>query len=337
MRQWSSESVFHGFFELEHSRSPSSPNQEGASERSYGDLHSIQLVRQGIQSLDSLYLHIQHHQSLASVALQLRDALVTAQGFWCKSIPVMEQYQLIHPFTSWFTRSPAASFIDISNKDPLALLLLAHMYGIVITLALAMPAIDYPFFASVRVGGVMAIWAIMERETSCEPHLDIMRFPLLAAEAYQAARANPAEVRESPAAGMYKGSSCSAFGTLARPDEDWTILSDPLERRRIQNRLSQRNTRKRCPLPTSYSSSSLHHAEMFLLRHEKAAGGSAEFNCFDSTQTLINILLSVSIPRFCDLAQTRQATTTRVSLLMTCAVELFFFFISLQLPPWNTG
>lgn len=258
MRQWSSKSVFRGFFELERQGARSSPKQDWSSGRSYVNLHRIRLMRQGLQSLDSLYLHIQHRHGLASAVLQLRNALVTAQSFWCRSIPVMEQYQLIHPFTSWFTRSPAASFIDISNKDPLALLLLAHMYGVVITVALAMPAIDYPFFASVRVAGVMAIQAIMEQYPNCKPHLDMMRFPLHAAEAYEAPRINPAEVNEPPTAGVDKGSSCSAFSALARPDEDWTLLSDPLERRRIQNRLSQRNNRKRCPLPTDYSKSSSH-------------------------------------------------------------------------------
>lgn len=36
----------------------------------------------------------------------------------------------------------------------------------------------------------------------------------------------------------------SAFSSSAHPDEDWTKISDLVERRRIQNRIAQRTYRK---------------------------------------------------------------------------------------------
>ena len=74
---------------------------------------------------------------------------------------------------------------------------------------------------------------------------------------YQYATAAPTTTR-------YSGTS-SAFSASANPNEDWTKISDLAERRRIQNRIAQRNYRKKlkkrledlvsCPCyRTSYSS-----------------------------------------------------------------------------------
>ena len=51
-----------------------------------------------------------------------------------------------------------------------------------------------------------------------------------------------------PTTHRYSGTS-SAFSASANPNEDWTKISDLAERRRIQNRIAQRNYREYPPTP----------------------------------------------------------------------------------------
>ncbi|KAJ4415303.1 hypothetical protein N0V82_007402 [Gnomoniopsis sp. IMI 355080] len=78
---------------------------------------------------------------------------------------------------------------------------------------------------------------------SSDPHQMFPVGPL--AHSYQhqyngwtAPHAQPISVRQYP-------STSSAFSASAHPDEDWTKVSDLAERRRIQNRIAQRNYRKK--------------------------------------------------------------------------------------------
>lgn len=200
MRTWSKESVFCGLFEYdlrynagEIEITPPNRQLDRPEENKNRHAFARELFDEGINAINRLTTCFQNDQNIAAVTRQLRDVLTVAHERHQMNIPAKEQYRLIYPFTAWFTKNSAASFIDLSKRDPLLFLFLAHMYAAVITLAVALPKIDYPFLASMRVKGILEISKNMEREswfTCVVCHAfhsfdQMMRFPLRAVEIYQ--------------------------------------------------------------------------------------------------------------------------------------------------------
>lgn len=199
MRTWSKESVFCGLFEYdlrynvgEIAMIPPPDQSIRPEENKNRHAFARELFDEGINAMNRLTMCFRNNQSIAAVTRQLRDVLTVAHERRQTDIPAKEQYRLIYPFTAWFTKNSAASFIDLSKRDPLLFLFLAHMYAVVITLAVALPEIDYPFFASMRLKGILEINKNMEREswfTCAACHAfhsfdQMMRFPLRTVEVY---------------------------------------------------------------------------------------------------------------------------------------------------------
>lgn len=199
MQPWSGESPFHHLFDydslyLNHvplvrpiqiSQEPKGSNNRTACART--------LCTEGIGALNRLACCFEDIQHLNLAIRQLRDTVRLVQRRLGTKISSKDQYRLIYPVSAWFTKNETSSLIDLSNKNPHVLVFLLYLYAVVVTLAVALPSVDLPFFALLRIRGIFEMRIVLSKEDGflcgrCEAHHtcgQLMAFPLNSVYIYQ--------------------------------------------------------------------------------------------------------------------------------------------------------
>jgi hypothetical protein len=197
MKPWLKRSAFRRIFTYE-PLYPETEEQAASSPPETGDLeHRFTLVKtllaEGVNSVNGLAFCFQGDRDLSAVLRQLRDVMRVVHERLGSDIPIEDQYRLIYPFTAWFAKNPAASYVSLSKKNPFLLVFLLHMYAVVVTLTAALPRIDVPLFAKFRLRAILQICHILKSEPGflCQrcngfhAYNEIMAFPLNSVSVYQ--------------------------------------------------------------------------------------------------------------------------------------------------------
>jgi hypothetical protein len=197
MKPWLERSAFHRIFKYELPY-PENEEQAAATPPEVGDLeHRFDMVKQlladGVNSVNGLSFCFQGDRDLSAVLRQLRDVMRLVHERLGSDISTEDQYRLVYPFTAWFVKSPAASFVSLSKKNPYMLVFLLHMYAVVVTLTLALPRIDVPLFAKYRLRAILQICNVLkddpgflcQRCNGFHAYKEIMSFPMNSVSAYQ--------------------------------------------------------------------------------------------------------------------------------------------------------
>lgn len=157
-------------------------------------VHADNLLTLGIYTLNCLASCFQDDQKIAAIIRQHRDVLRLVHERLYNGISAEHQYRTIHPFTPWFTRYSTTYLISITERDPLILIYLMHIYAVIITLAIALPAINHPLFIVIRFRGILEISRTLDKElalfcAACNTYHScnqLMSFPLHSVGVYQA-------------------------------------------------------------------------------------------------------------------------------------------------------
>jgi hypothetical protein len=160
MQQWSRQSIFHRPLSAKAQGAYwESWRQETAShQRDDIDMTNISnLIMQGEDSLGKLATCFHREIHYSAVIRRLRDALKLAHRYLDRDVPASEQFDVIWPFTCWFSRDASSCYIAVSNREPRVLIFLLHIYATVLLLTIALPATDFSIFASFRIRAILEI------------------------------------------------------------------------------------------------------------------------------------------------------------------------------------
>ncbi|RFU74689.1 helicase [Trichoderma arundinaceum] len=197
MKPWLKRSAFHRIFTYEPSyyeteeQAAATPPKTGDVEHRFAVIRK--LLAEGVNSVNGLAFCFQSDRDLSAVLRQLRDVMRLVHERLGSEISTEDQYRLIYPFTAWFVKSSAASYVSLSKKNPFLLVFLLHMYAVVVTLTAALPRIDVPLFAKFRLRAILEICHILKDEPGflCQrcngvhAYNEVMAFPLNSVSVYQ--------------------------------------------------------------------------------------------------------------------------------------------------------
>ncbi|KAL6831751.1 hypothetical protein V8C40DRAFT_237145 [Trichoderma camerunense] len=197
MKPWLKRSAFHQIFTFEPTHYEteelvaSSPPETGDMEHRFTLIKT--LLAEGIGSVNGLAFCFQGDRDLSAVLRQLRDVMRLVHERLGSDLSAEDQYRLVYPFTAWFVKNSAASYVSLSAKNPFLLVFLLHMYAVVVSLTVSLPRIDVPLFAKYRLRAILEICNILKNEPGflCQrcngfhSYEEVMAFPLNSVSVYQ--------------------------------------------------------------------------------------------------------------------------------------------------------
>lgn len=200
MQHWSDQSVFRHLFDYDrlHRLQDVTPQPPMTQVTPQPATHAVaNLLTQGLDALNKLSNCLRHDLNLAAVVRQLRDVLRLVRDQLDTDIPATTQYRLIYPFISWYNKNSASSYVAISERDPVVLTFLLHMYSAFISLAVALPATNLPLFTAFRFRAIIEINGALEQIEGLQcpgcnvfhQYNELATFPLHAVQAYRSHRA----------------------------------------------------------------------------------------------------------------------------------------------------